>query len=248
MADTLSTTYGFTKPEVGASADSWGGKINNDISYLDALLSAIVTTGSANAYVLTTGLSLAAYVSGQTFRIKPNFTNSGAATINVDTLGAKNIYRNGIALVSGEIVSGQTYEVTYDGTQFQITGNLKTLLEKTYTTNATVADGVTRYIGPAIVSASESDAFARVDFTGNCIGIYTQTPGASTGTRTYTVRKNSADQTVTVAATGATAQANDVAHSFAVVPGDVITVKLVTSGGSDVVQHTVTLLFEVTGR
>ena len=80
----------------------------------------VTSTGSANAYVLTLTPAPAAYVAGQKFTFKANFANTGAATVNVNSLGAKDLERYGsIPLVTGEIRVDQIVTIVYDGTQFQ---------------------------------------------------------------------------------------------------------------------------------
>lgn len=78
----------------------------------------LTTTGSANAYVLSANQTLTAYYAGMRLTAKVNFTNTGAATINVDGLGAKSISNVGV----NGLISGRVYDFVYDGTNFQVLG------------------------------------------------------------------------------------------------------------------------------
>lgn len=85
----------------------------------------LTTTGSANAYVLSTGSSHAALADIGLLVFRASFSNTAACTLAVDGLTAKNIYWNGAALISGSIVSGDMVCVVYDptGDQFEMITN-----------------------------------------------------------------------------------------------------------------------------
>jgi len=78
------------------------------------------STGSSNAYVLTPDVALSAYVTGERYSFRANFANTGAATLNISSLGAKSIKKmtaSGKAdLAPGDIQQGQSVTVEYDGT------------------------------------------------------------------------------------------------------------------------------------
>lgn len=64
---------------------------------------------------------LTAYAAGQKFSFVSAGANTGAVTININSLGAKNITKFGAtALAAGDIPSGTVVHIEYDGTQFQL--------------------------------------------------------------------------------------------------------------------------------
>lgn len=78
------------------------------------------TSSGTNTIALTASRTMTAYAQGDLYTFKAGGTNTGATTLNVNSLGAKDVQLNGAALVGGEITSGLMYTVVYDGTQFQL--------------------------------------------------------------------------------------------------------------------------------
>lgn len=73
-----------------------------------------VTTGSANAYLADFTPDITPLTDGQVVRLEANFTNSGAATLNVDGSGAVSIKKmNDQDLESGDWESGQQVLMSY---------------------------------------------------------------------------------------------------------------------------------------
>src|SRR5690348_13579714 len=46
MPDSFTQYWGFTKPEIGASRDTWGGKLNVDLDNIDLLIAALMPIGA----------------------------------------------------------------------------------------------------------------------------------------------------------------------------------------------------------
>jgi hypothetical protein len=65
--------------------------------------------------------AITAYATGNLFSFVAATTNTGAVTINLNSLGAKSITKQGTtALVAGDITSGRVQLIEYDGTRFQL--------------------------------------------------------------------------------------------------------------------------------
>jgi len=71
--------------------------------------------GSANAQTLTTGLSLSAYQQGLPLAFEAGATNTGAMTMNVDTIGAKSVKQvDGSDPPAGAVTAGGIYLLAYE--------------------------------------------------------------------------------------------------------------------------------------
>lgn len=118
-------------------------------------------TGSANAYAIAPTPAVTALTVGTEVSFKTTNANSGGSTINVSSLGVKNITKFGTSnsLSAGDITSGTVYYIVYDGTEWQLL-------------NPTTAQGTVTSVGAS--------------FTGGLIFVG-GTPVTTTGTLALTV-------------------------------------------------------------
>lgn len=112
----------------------FGGAINNSARALEGMLArhardhdgSRAASGSSNAFAVTSSRSIPALSDNLTMVFTGNHTISGAATLNLNGIGAKSIKRfNGTDLTAGDIVSGQPCWVIYktSGDQWFLVSN-----------------------------------------------------------------------------------------------------------------------------
>ena len=87
---------------------------------LAQFMSLPTSAGTANAQTVTNTRQFGALFTGMRQSFIPGNTNTGAVTLAIDGLTAKNVFANGVAAIAGMLVSGTVAHVQYDGTQFQL--------------------------------------------------------------------------------------------------------------------------------
>lgn len=152
------------------------GYVANGTFYTDS--------GAADAYVLTQIGSKQvqpSYTDGTIVRFLPTNGNTGASTVNVAGLGVKVIEKDGVALVAGDIVTGDSIEMWYDGTVFQIVHSSVTATETVagilkLTTQALQEAGTDNTVavspGRQHLHPSAGKAWVKFDGTGSILSDY----------------------------------------------------------------------------
>lgn len=137
------------------------------------------SSAGTDTYAITTTPAPTAYVAGQVFYFKADVGNTGAATLNVNTLGAKTIKKAVSAdLADNDIIAGQVVQVQYDGTNFQLMSPTSNALEYV---SGVVADLSTTAVG-------NNDVTITTSFTPRLIKLYYWIQGHTdaAGSNTYT--------------------------------------------------------------
>jgi len=192
MADTTTTAYGLTKPEVGASEDTWGTKINTDLDTLDTVVNAIGGKTAAATLSYADSAKIATTASGVTvtgLTTTTDLTATGTTTLAGASTTADITFGDNDKAIFG---AGSDLQIYHDGSNSNIkdsgTGPLKIFATDLYINNSagsrtyfSAIDGgaVTAYHNGAAKLATTSTG---VDITGTLTSDGLTVDGAFTST------------------------------------------------------------------
>lgn len=114
--------------------------------------------GANDTYVITLSPVPTSYTNGMVVHFKANTVNTGAATLNVNSLGAKTIVKYvNTTLADGDIAAGMFCTVIYDGTNF-VLQNTPVLTTTSFANSLPLQDNATVYelVASASVKSTNS--------------------------------------------------------------------------------------------
>ena len=159
----------------------------------DGSLTYLTSISGTDTITASASLSMTSYAAGQTFRfIAAGANTTTSVTLNINGIGAKNITKNGTtALAIGDIPSGSVVNVTYDGTQFQISNvapPVSTILasnntwtgKQTFTgTTSLISSKFTNALEAVTISATSATGTINYDVTTQSVLYYTSNASAN---------------------------------------------------------------------
>lgn len=130
------------------TSDGWEPISNNVPSVFPS------SGGSSNAYTVSYSPTVTDLIVGQVYPLIASFQNTSSATLNIDSIGAYPLTKQGaVALSSGDITDGMALLTVWDGTEFQIIGQMGNTSVGTVT-NVSTGTGLTG--GPVTSSGTIS--------------------------------------------------------------------------------------------